>query len=141
MEDDKALQAFNEELEQQHFYSNVNPQMTQPGMQNPGTHQTPPMDQNLINSFNPGMPPSEISASFGRCDQCGTFHPPMKQGENCPVAPIQDTKGNVVDLNPFFAQLKNICMSQIQQKGIKDAKKLFQHIIIELTKILESYNE
>ena len=139
MEDDNKLREFNEQMEKQHFYTQpIQTNQAQPQQYNSSP---PPPDQNMISSFNPGTPPSEINASFARCEQCGTMHPPVEKGKRCPVAPIKDEKGQEIDLNSFFAQLKNICMSQIQQKGIKDTKKLFQFVTVELTKILENYNE
>jgi len=138
MEDDDKLKEFNNQLEQQHFRSHPINQVNPNQPPNPNFAQQ--QDQHLINSFNPGTPPSEIHASFGRCEQCGTFHPPLRKGERCPVAPIKNSDGEEIDLNPFFAQLKNICMSQIQQKGIKDTKKLFQYVTVEITKLLETYN-
>jgi len=142
MEDEDKLRKFNEEMEQRQFYSNVDPTI----MQNvPSQVQADNFkEQTILNETirnTSGPPPSPISTSFGRCEQCRTFHPPLKEGQKCPVAPIKNKEGKALDLNPFFGQLKNICISQIEQKGIKNHDKLFQHIIIEVTKSLENYHE
>lgn len=140
MEDDARLREFNEQMEKSHFQSNIQSQEAQ-GSSPQGLQQS--SDQSLIEraQINPGMPPSEIGTSFGRCPQCNTFHPPMNPGEKCPVAPIKTEKGDVVDLNPFFAQLKNIVTSQIDSKGIKDVDKMMKHVVVNLTQFLEGYNE
>jgi len=142
MEDEDKLRAFNEEMEQRQFYTNVDPAITQNIPQQ--TQGENFREQTIINetiATASGPPPSPVPTSFGRCDQCGTFHPPLKDGQKCPVAPIKSKEGEPLDLNPFFAQLKNICVSQIEQKGIKNHDKLFQHVILEVTKSLENYHE
>jgi len=144
MEDEEKLRRFNEEMEKQQFTSNVDPNTIAQNPQGPqGPQNTAIQEQAQISNImnNQGPPPSPIPTSSGRCEQCGTYHPPIKDGEKCPVAPVKGHGGEELDLNPFFAQLKNICMSQIQQKGIKNYKKLFQFIIIEITKSLENYSE
>lgn len=142
MEDEDKLRAFNEELEQRQFYSNIDPNVMNNIPQQ--TQAENLKEQSMINqtlASASGPPPSPVPTSFGRCEQCGTLHPPLKSGEKCPVAPIRSNDGKALDLNPFFAQLKNICMSQIEIKGIKNYDKLFQHVIIEVTKSLENYHE
>ena len=61
-------------------------------------------------------------------------------------APVQAVgSSNVVDLdmeiNKYLVSLKNIALSQVQSKGIKDINKLLQYMTIEMTKLLEGYNE
>ena len=93
-----------------------------------------------------GTHPSQVSSSLPQCSTCGMFHPPLQSGEKCGNAsPTQIGSANVVDLdmeiNKYLVSLKNITMSQIQSKGIKDINKLLQYMTIEMTKILEEYNE
>ena len=102
--------------------------------------------QNLISQMNMQnqAPSSGMSMSFGSCYQCGLSHPPLPEGQTCPNAPVTSKVGGKekkVDLNIFFASLKNIFVSQMAIKDIKDPEKMFKHLIIEVTKILEEYKE
>jgi len=83
--------------------------------------------------------PPLMTPSFGKCDQCGFTHPPV-QGK-CPMAKEKGPDGKEIDLNPLFTPLRTIAISQIQKKGIKDTKKLFGYIIVEITKLMENYKE
>lgn len=74
------------------------------------------------------------------CPDCGLIHPPIKPGEKCLGAPIQ-TGEKKIDTTKFFADLRNICVSQIEKKGIKDVERLFKNLTIEITKFLEGYEE
>lgn len=76
-----------------------------------------------------------------KCPQCGMFHPPVLNGETCPLAPVTDSGGEEINFDSFLKSLKDILVSQIQQKGIQDTKKLFGFVIVEVTKILENYKE
>lgn len=81
------------------------------------------------------------------CPQCNMMHPPLKPGEVCPNAKVKIDTGALnkesrdVDINKYLVTLRNILVSQIEQKKIKDIEKLFQNITIEITKFLEGYNE
>jgi hypothetical protein len=115
-----------------------------------GPDQTP---ADPVNSVRPmgsninGKPPQPagLKASSDSCPQCGMIHPPLQPGQKCPLAPVK-VKGNnqeekTVDINRFLADLKNIIVSQSEQRGIKDIEKLFKNIIIEVTKYIEGYSE
>ena len=41
----------------------------------------------------------------------------------------------------FLGDLKNIIISQVDQKKIQDVEQLFKNIIVEITKFLEGYTE
>ena len=75
------------------------------------------------------------------CPDCGYIHPPLAEGERCPLAKEKTVEGNEVDFTMFFSQLKNILLSNILSKKIKNHKKLFSESIVVLTKYLESYKE
>lgn len=75
------------------------------------------------------------------CSQCGLIHPPLKEGETCPMAPEITIDGEVVNYDHFLRSLKDILTSQIKSKKIKDRQKLFGIIIVEITKFLEEYRE
>lgn len=85
------------------------------------------------------MPGPDFSPSFGKCEQCGYAHPPVKG--KCPMAKEKGADGQELDLNPFLATIRTIAISQVQMKKIKDTKKLFGYIIVEITKLLENYKE
>jgi len=75
------------------------------------------------------------------CEQCGMIHPPLAIGEKCPLAKPKDSDGKNIEVGKFLNQLKNITVSQIQVKKIKNIDKLFSLILIHVTKYLESYKE
>lgn len=100
-------------------------------------------------NMNPGGPPPNMggaSPSIPQCSQCGTFHPPVRPGEICPMKPviIKSADGNPtkqVDTEMYLVQMKIILSSQLPKKNLKDPKKFFQNMIIELTKYIENYKE
>lgn len=109
-------------------------------------------NQGSINNSTP-IKPGTISPAAGpspiptgnECPQCGMMHPPLRSGEKCPNAAFkamsEESEDFSLDIRRYLANLQNILMSQIDKKGIKDVKKLFQNITIEITKYLEGYKE
>lgn len=97
--------------------------------------------KNTINNMSNPVPPTSLTGSQPVCPQCKLMHPQLKTGEICPNAPVKNEQGEELDLIKFFNQLKNICISQIKAKNIKDLNKLFNSIIMEITKFLEKYKE
>ena len=94
-------------------------------------------------SFIPGPPPTPVSTP-GACPQCGMIHPPLRPGQRCPMAPVNEKESGGAsndEVNKYIADIKNIVISQIGKKQIKDGNKFFKHVIVELTKIMENYNE
>lgn len=94
---------------------------------------------------NPGNSPLPSQRS-DVCKECGALHPPIPDGKKCPNASVVSDPnefGGIDDMtiNKHLVDIRNIMLAQITSKGIKDGKKFFQHVIIELTKIMESYNE
>lgn len=83
----------------------------------------------------------QLQPSFGKCAECGLHHPPLPLNQKCPMSKPKDSGGKEIQTNEFIVQLKNIVISQVQKKQIKDHKKLFSHVLIELTKYLEAYKE
>jgi len=86
----------------------------------------------------------DLQSRFSVCDQCGFTHPPLRPGQKCPAA--ESGKEEIpevgeVDLTDFIVNMKNILVSQIQTKKIKDVKKFISFAVIEITKILEGYKE
>jgi len=91
----------------------------------------------------PGPPPTPAPTP-GACHQCGILHPPLRQGEKCPIAKVEVTsekEGKSIDVNKYLVTLRDILVSQISIKQIKDPDKLFKNITLEITKFLEGYNE
>lgn len=99
--------------------------------------------QNVISSVQSSAPPEPARGAFDKCPQCGTLHPPLRPGEKCPLAKIEVKEAGVndTDVAKFVVDLRNIAISQIQSKGIKDGNKLFKHVTVEFMKILEAYSE
>lgn len=94
----------------------------------------------------PSMPPDNaVMSRPDVCPQCKLMHPPLRPGEKCPNAGVDDSvKSTGIDdaiINKHLVDLRNIIMSQLTAKGIKDGKKFLQYSVIELTKALEQYNE
>ena len=92
-----------------------------------------------------GSHPAQVSGSLPQCPECGMMHPPNTDGKPCGNAPIKGTTSSGVDLhvevNKFIVILKNIAVSQIQSKDIKDVNKFLQYMTLEMTKLMEGYNE
>ena len=112
--------------------------------------QTPPDAVNSVRPMgskigNKAPTPKTLATAEGACPQCGTIHPPIPPGQKCPMAKVKvkNERGEEkeVDVNKFLASLKNIIISQAEQRKIKDVEKLFKNIIVEVTKYLEGYSE
>lgn len=109
-------------------------------------------NQGIVSNPTP-VQPGQITTASGpspiptgnTCPQCGMMHPPLRPGEKCPnamaKAMTEESEDFSLDIRRYLANLQNILMSQIDQKKIKDVKKLFQNITIEITKYLEDYTE
>lgn len=91
----------------------------------------------------PNLSDMNVPAGSNVCPQCKTIHPPLRPGEKCPNASRDVSKFGLDDtsVNKFIVDIRNIVLSQLSLKGITDGKKFFQFAIIELTKVLEGYNE
>jgi hypothetical protein len=79
------------------------------------------------------------------CPQCGTIHPPLREGEQCPnkkiVIKSKDQDEKVFDPNKFLVDMRNIIISQVEARGIKNVDYMFKQLTVELTKFLESYED
>jgi len=118
--------------------------------QNPGNVnkiQIPQMNKKILPQSQPTSQSdtSGLPTGIDVCPFCKTIHPPLRPGEKCPNAGLgEDQKRfNITDetINKFIVNLKNIIISNLSAKNIKDGTKFFQHAIIELTKIIEHYKE
>ena len=81
-----------------------------------------------------------------QCSVCGFLHPApecQRPGGSIDsgVTGQTDSRVDNIDLTFLFSNLKNVCYSKISQGNIQNHKKLFSHIIIEITKIIENYKE
>lgn len=142
---------FNKMMEDQQRMINArNPIAPQTPTGQPG--QPPVLDANeqtVLNELQTrpavtGAPPVQVASALPKCPTCGMLHPPNADGSPCANAPTASS-GNVIDLdmeiNKCLVTLKNIAVSQIQSKGIKNINKLLQYMTIEMTKLLEGYHE
>ncbi len=94
----------------------------------------------VTNTTGPAPP---AQGAFDECPQCGIMHPPLPAGQNCPVKKVEvaDAGLKEEDVTKFVINMRNIIISQIESKGIKDGNKLFKHLTIEFMKIMEAYAE
>jgi len=94
----------------------------------------------VTNSAGPAPP---AVGAFPECSQCGIMHPPLPMGKKCPVAKVEIKEAGITadHVTKFTVDLRNIAVSQIESKGIKDGNKLFKHLTIEFMKLLENYKE
>lgn len=84
---------------------------------------------------------ASLQPTFNVCTQCGLVHPPLQVGVSCPMRPVKTITGDEINTSKFFASLKNIMISQIQKKDIKNVNKLMNDLVILNTKFLEDYKE
>ena len=82
-----------------------------------------------------------FAPSQNKCPQCGMFHPPLQPGERCTMAKETTPDGSTIDFQVLFGPLKNICIAQIEKKGIKDWRKMFGEVTMEINKFVENYKE
>jgi len=75
------------------------------------------------------------------CPQCGFTHPPIALGQKCPLVKDKTSSGEIIDSSQFLIQMKNVVVSKIQVNKIKNSKKVFSAIIVEVTKFLDQYKE
>lgn len=103
--------------------------------------------QQVLNTtgVQPGQPPREIKPS-NVCEQCGLAHPPIPPGQKCPNASFSKEEKNETGLddaiiNKHLVEMRNIILTNMSKKGIKDGKKYFQNVIVKLTKVLEESDD
>jgi len=113
---------------------------------NKGRQINPDVDINsqvMLSNVQNSSPSAPAAGAWAECPQCGVMHPPVPAGKKCPNAKVEIPEAGVrdEDINKFLSQLKNITVSQIESKGIKDGNKLFKNLTLELTKFLEGYSE
>jgi len=99
--------------------------------------------QRIAQTMQQGPPPQPVSSTQSACPECGLIHPPLPQGQKCPNAPLDKNDMGIddADVNKHLVDMRNIIMSKMRERGVKDGKKFFQYAVIELTKALENYNE
>jgi len=100
-------------------------------------------EQAVIQSVSNSTPPTPAQGAFAQCPQCGVMHPPLNPGQRCPVAKVEIKSAGITpdDVTRFTVNMRDIAISQIELKKIKDGNKLFKHLTVEFMKILESYKE
>ena len=100
-------------------------------------------EQVVLSSVANSTPFTPAPGIFSECSQCGIMHPPLNPGAKCPVAKVEVKEAGITEDNvtKFTIDLRNIAISQIESKGIKDGNKLFKYLTIEFMKILENYKE
>ncbi len=91
-----------------------------------------------ISNFKSGSPRNDIQTSQNVCSECGFMHPPVSV---CPMRKEKSNEGNEIPFDKLYPQFKAIILSQISKKGIKDFGKFFSHVIVSVTKAIETYEE
>lgn len=101
---------------------------------------------NIINTtgVSVGVAPAPVRLE-NVCPQCGMAHPPLPAGEKCPNASVanevQDHKLNDAQINTYVVNIRNIVISKMAEKNIKNGANFFQYAILELSKLLDNYKE
>ena len=148
-DNEKDIQDLINKFNQQSSFMAQNPAMGNP---NQGIDVHTGIDnQGAINESTP-VTPGMMQPSTGPapiptgniCPQCNMMHPPIR-GDKCPNAAVkamtEESEEVVVDINKYLVNLQHILMSQIESRKIKDVKKLFENITLEIMKYLEGYKE
>jgi hypothetical protein len=85
---------------------------------------------------------NNINTTFPFCSQCQTYHPQLPLGSKCPNVKTVISEDNIeIDTSKIIVQLRDIFISQIHIKKIKNINKFFSYIVLEITKIIEKYQE
>ncbi len=101
-------------------------------------------EQAVLSSINASTGPAPpAQGAFSICPQCGSMHPPLQPGQKCPVKKVEIKEAGVTedDVTNFTINLRNIAISQVETKKLKDGNKLFKYLTVEFMKILETYSE
>lgn len=125
----------------------VKPMVVPANPQNPTLPVNPQAGQpNIINTtgVEVGVAPAPVRLE-NVCPQCGMAHPPLQSGEKCPNASVasevKDSNLNDAQINTYVVNIRNIVISKMAEKQIKNGDKFFQYAILELAKSLENYKE
>lgn len=82
-----------------------------------------------------------LQPSLPLCPQCGKYHPPVNEGEECPLKEVSEASQKGIDVNHFLSTMRKVLITNIESKGIKDLDKFQNHLIVKLTKEIENYKE
>ncbi|MHA1801185.1 MAG: hypothetical protein ACTSWJ_05550, partial [Candidatus Heimdallarchaeaceae archaeon] len=99
------------------------------------------LQNNLIAPTPPVSQPLVITQP--NCPQCGLIHPPLAEGKVCSNAndQIKDGDKKQIDVNKYLVIWRDIVITNVSKKEIKDSEKLFQQITVEISKFMEGYKE
>ena len=138
----KIMEQFAKQQEMMSKGMNPNPGGIQPNENFSGP--VNPQEQSILMNVKNNQPPVPVS-NPNICPQCNTIHPPVPVGQKCPLASlVNEVAGTGLDdtsIASYLVNMRNIIISQMSIKKIKDGNKFFAFAIVELTKALESYNE
>ena len=124
MDENSPEMKFNRMMEQEQ--ARKNKQMPQMPQQAGGNKQsTATLDeQRILNQVRANVPMNPISSAQGTCPDCGTLHPPVEAGRKCPNAKTTIDKAEGFNVNEFVVKVRDILASQVEQKNVKDFKKV-----------------
>ena len=100
-------------------------------------------NQAALHSVSNSSPPIPAQGAFAQCPQCGVMHPPLNVGQKCPVSKVEIKEAGISqdDVIRFTVNIRDIAISQVEVKKIKDGNKLFKYLTVEFMKLLEGYKE
>lgn len=101
-------------------------------------------EQRVLNSIQTGTPVNTIPTTQGTCPDCDMIHPPVQPGQKCPNAKVkvETAEGKEqIDVTDLVIKIRDILVSQAEQKNVKDFKKFSGGLIVALMKYCEDYKE
>jgi hypothetical protein len=84
---------------------------------------------------------NELKPSTPLCSQCGMYHPPLEEGQECPMKNKNGNENNnTPEIGNFIVTMRSIILNNIEKNNINDIEKFKNYLIIELNRIIENYN-
>ena len=75
---------------------------------------------------------------MAECNQCGHLHPPLPAGQVCPMA---KPKESAADTSSFIVQANSLIATALRDKNIKDPRKFFGAVIMNIKSFVDNYEE
>lgn len=84
---------------------------------------------------------ADLKPTIPQCPQCGQYHPPLAEGEECSLARKLENEDANEQMNSFMRQMKSILVNNIEKKEINNYNKFFGNLVVKLTKEIENYQD
>ena len=98
-------------------------------------------EQRILSEVRSHAPSATAVPSQGECPQCKSFHPPLGPGEKCPNAEVKVKGIDEISINIFVVKVRDILVSQLEQKEVKDIDKFVGGMVLGLMKYCEEYKD